>query len=695
MAKLTRISIVVIACLIGVTVGALSIPVNDAEAADPACPSSWPDQGYDGPLQERDRGRITYEDYFTDSDDARWFVIRSSDSNGYTTVRAYPTAADGYITNSPDAVCYLVVRRPGDAEDAAEPQQVVFREEKEEPAPQKVDKQAQILAQLRKNAAEFEYSAGKPGGTYTIAYITDPLTLNLVLANDTASTGVLNYLYDGLTETSWLTNRPEPSLAESWEHSDDGLTWTFQLRRDVRWHDGEPFTADDVVFTFNRLIYNEDIDAGSVWREVDMTVTAVDDYTVRFALTAPYATFLVHMGTAMYPEHILEPHVAAGTFADVWDINSDPGEVIGTGPFTITSYVPGDRIVLTRNPDYWLKDADGNSLPYLDQILMVHVDDEDAVLAKFRAGETDAIGVSGEDFATLDSLQEAENFTIHERGPAFGTSFLAFNMNPGSNSVTGEPYVAPEKLEWFRTKEFRQAVAHTIDKATIIAEVGHGRGFPQWSHVSPAAGDFHNPNVRRYEYDLAQARAMLDNLGWVDTNGDGIREDGAGNDLEIKLLVSDRSVDGPDSRMIVRAGLEQLGIRVDYQPTPFGEIVSRLSASYEWEAVIISLSGSTDPGSGFNVWHSSGSLHLWHPKQTTPATAWEAEIDELYVKASQELDHNRRVAYYHRAQEIVAENVPLIYTTLGERISAVRNVFGNTTATLYGLWDIRYLYRID
>ena len=127
----------------------------------------------------------------------------------------------------------------------------------------------------------------------------------------------------------------------------------------------------------------------------------------------------------------------------------------------------------------------------------------------------------------------------------------------------------------------------------------------------------------------------------------------------------------------------------------FSELVGQLTATYDWEAMIIGFTGGTDPHSGITFWHSGESLHLWYPNQPSPATEWEAEIDELYVKASQELDRETRVGYYHRAQELAAENVPVIYTTQSERISAVRNVFGNSTPTLYGLWDIRYLYRTD
>ena len=171
--------------------------------------------------------------------------------------------------------------------------------------------------------------------TLTLATISEPLTLNLALANDSGSTGVLGYLFEGLTEISWLTNQVEPALAESWMHSDDGLTWTFFLRKDVTWHDGTSFTAHDVEFTFNRIIYNEEINSSDraafnfrflddPAREAEMTVTALDDYTVQCVLPVPFAPFLRSMGTAIYPKHILERYVDSGTFDEVWDIDTDP-----------------------------------------------------------------------------------------------------------------------------------------------------------------------------------------------------------------------------------------------------------------------------------------------------------------------------------------------------------------------------------
>ena len=332
-------------------------------------------------------------------------------------------------------------------------------------------------------------------------------------------------------------------------------------------------------------------------------------------------------------------------------------------------------------------------LPYLDEIVQIIVQDFEAELDSFMVGESDVHGVLGEELSRLEPLQEEGNFTIYRRGPAFGTTFMGFNMNPGKNPDAGQPYVAPEKLKWFQNKDFRQAVAHVIDKQKIIDEVQHGQGYPQWSSISPAAGDFHNSNVRKYEYDIDTANDILDEMGWIDADGDGIREDDGGNRIEFSLVTNSGNSVRDMVGTMIHQGMEDIGLDVDYRLIDFGDLVSQLTTTYDWEAMIIGFTGGPDPHSGITFWHSGEALHLWHPNQPEPATEWEAEIDELYVKGSQELDHDKRVKLYHRAQEVAAENLPVIYTTLSERLSAVRNVFGNSTPTLYALWDIRYLYR--
>ena len=472
--------------LIGVVAGMILLPEPAAARSNPPCPSSWPTQGYEGPLRAEDHGRISYEDFYTDTDGDRWFVIRSSGSNGYTMIRAYQAQADGdgYVAGSPDEVCFLLVRRPGDSEDAAEPRQITFPKEKEEPevvaevavqcpprptaagfpsggpdgsSDTQATDQSQVLAQLEMNAQEFEYTIGQQGGSLTYTTIGDPLTFNPALANDSSSSDVLGYLFEGLTQISWLTGKMEPNLAQSWEHSDDGLTWTFHLRRDVLWHDGRPFTAHDVEFTFNRIIYNDDINTSAraafhfrvldeetgVWREEPMTVTALDDYTVEIHLPVSFAPFLRSMSQWIYPKHILEEYVDDGAFDSVWTVEANPAAVIGTGPFTVAHYEPGDCMILGKNANYWLRDASGNRLPYLDEIVRTTVPSIEDELGYFLSGHTDIHGVLGQEFGRLEPMQAMENFIIHRRGPAFGTTFLALNMNPGQNAATGEPLVDP------------------------------------------------------------------------------------------------------------------------------------------------------------------------------------------------------------------------------------------------------------
>ncbi len=565
-----------------------------------------------------------------------------------------------------------------------------------------------IVEELRRNAEGFSYEIGDHGGALTVATISEPLTFNLALSRDAGSSNVLGYLFEGLTETSWLNDEIEPLLAQSWERSDDGLRWVFHLRDDVQWHDGTPFTAHDVEFTFNRVIYNDDFQAASrasfefrfldsetgQWEQSQMTVTALDDHTVEFVLPQPFAPFLRSLGTAIYPKHIMEGPIEAGAFEEFWDIYTDPAEIIGTGPFTIGEYTPGERFVFERNPDYWLTDDAGGRLPYLDRVVQLIVEELEDELELFRAGTTDFHGVLGEEFAVLDPVAESENFTLHRRGPGFGTNFLAFNQNPGANDA-GQPYVDPVQLHWFQNTAFRQAVAHTMDKTAMIDGVQHGLGYPQWSSVSPATGDFHNPLVRQYPYDLDRANEILDEMGWADTDGDGIREDDMGNPISFRMVTNEGNSVRSEIAGIIHEGMTAVGLDVDFRIVDFGDMVAQLTATYDWQAMVVGLTGSPDPFGGMTVWHSGEGLHLWHPNQPEPATEWEAKIDELYIAGSRELDHEQRVQHYWDAQTIVAENVPLIYTTQSERLGAVRNVFGNTTPTLYGYWDLRYLYRTD
>ena len=346
-----------------------------------------------------------------------------------------------------------------------------------------------------------------------------------------------------------------------------------------------------------------------------MTVTAPDDYTVQFVLPVPFAPFLRSMGNTVYPKHILEPYVDAGTFEDVWGINANPSEVIGTGPFTIVQYAPGDRLTLQRNPGYWMKDSAGNSLPYVDEVVYHIVADFEEELALFQAGEADMHGVLGEEYPTLEPLQEEGNFTLYRRGPGFGTTFLAFNMNQGTNA-DGEPYVRPEALAWFSNREFRQAVAHSVDRNTIVSDILGGLGYPQWSSISPAAGDFHNHGRPDGTSTTFRERTRCSTVlaGRIRT-ATAFARTATGTRSSSRSSRTWTTPCANVQRGSSQVGLEAIGIRADFRLVEFGELVSQLTSTYDWETIVIGFTGGPDPYGGIGFWHSSADLHLWYPFQ--------------------------------------------------------------------------------
>ncbi|MCA9399375.1 MAG: ABC transporter substrate-binding protein, partial [Candidatus Omnitrophica bacterium] len=413
-----------------------------------------------------------------------------------------------------------------------------------------------------------EEAVDKYGGHLVRVTTSDPKTFNDLISKETTSSAILGHIFEGLTTTDAFTLKVKPHLAESWDVSEDGLTWTFHLRQDVRWHDGKPFTADDVVFTYNELVYNPEIPASV--RDIftidgqQFEVSKIDDYTVQFVLPVRFAPFLRGLSQSILPKHLLEKSVKDGTFNFMWKIDADPKDIVGTGPYKLAKYVPGQRLVLEKNAYYWMKSPEGDVLPYIDKITFVIVQSGDVALLKFLEGTVDAINIRGMDYPLVKPLEAEKNFTVYDMGPDTSSNFIVFNQNQGSDPQKGEPFVKPAyKLKWFTNPDFRRAVAHAVDKERIIEVVMNGLGYPQHAATSPAVGFFHNPDVRQYEYDLDKAREFLKKAGFTDKDGDGFLEDAEGHPLEFSLYTSGDlgSVRGVIAGML-RHDLEQLGMKV-------------------------------------------------------------------------------------------------------------------------------------
>jgi peptide/nickel transport system substrate-binding protein len=533
---------------------------------------------------------------------------------------------------------------------------------------------------------------GRSGGTLITGEISDPRTFNFIVAQETSSTAPLARVFDPFVQTNFDTTEVEPGLAESWTTSADGRTWTFRLRKGVRFHDGVELTADDVVFNmeaaFTPGVQTSRRDTLTIagkpmkWRKLDT-------YTVEFQTAEPFGAFLRTMTIYIVPKHKLETALRAGgaEFNKTWGVNTSPREIVGTGPFIVQSYTPGERIVFLRNPKYWKVDAQGNRLPYLARHVQFIVANLDALRLKFQAGETDVYAVRPRDFAEFKAREQAGKYTIYEPGPTAATEFLVLNMNPQG--------VKPPKQTWFSNVKFRQAISYAIDRSAVANQVYGGRAQPQFGPITPANKVFFNPKVKQYPHDLARAEALLAEAGFK-KGPDGALHDAAGNPVEFTVATNSDNTERVAIGNVVRQDLAKLGIKITLAPEAFNTLVGKLTGGFNWEGIILGFTGGLDPHTSQNIWRSSGSLHEWWPKQEKPATPWEAEIDRLYDQAATTLDQSRRKQFYNRWQEIVAEQQPLIYFVNVQLSVAARNTLANVSpsafATPGATWNIEQIF---
>jgi len=527
------------------------------------------------------------------------------------------------------------------------------------------------------------------GGAYVTGVISDPKTFNLQAAQETSSTEAVGLLFDGLVEMNFRTGEIEPALAESWTLADDRGTWTFRLRRGVKWHDGRPFTAADVDFTLRAAFA-----PGGVSSERDVLTfdgkpvrwRVVDPLTIQIVMPKPIGFFLRLAGIAILPKHKLEAALAQGgaAFIRAWGVNTPPRELVGTGPYRMMQYVPGQRLSYARWTEYWKTDKQGRKLPYFDRVVTVIVPNLEALRLRFMARETDIYAARPREYADLKAKEREGAFTVIDGREGYGSELLVFNQNPAG--------VTDPKLTWFRDTRFRRALQHAIDRDGIVAQVYGGRATPAYGPISRGNTVYYNQSLPAFPYDLARAERQLAEAGYV-KSGDRLR-DGAGNAVAFTLTTNSENNDRVAIGNIVRQDLVKLGIRVTFAPEAFNSLVARLDGSRKWETMIMGLTGSIEPGTGRNVWVSSGSINMWHPGQKKPSAAWEAEIDQLFEQVATEFDQNKRKAAYHRWQQIMSEQSPMLFFTNPKSQVAVRNTIGSVKTGLGGaISPTEILYR--
>jgi peptide/nickel transport system substrate-binding protein len=540
------------------------------------------------------------------------------------------------------------------------------------------------------------------GGRVLVPANGDPKTFNPLVASETSSTVITSRLFAGLVNMDNVTQELIPGLAKSWDFSDDNLTLTFHLRRGLLWSDGIPLTAYDCEFTF-RALYDPNVEnsLADILRVngEPFVYAALDSLTFQVSIPSTFAPFLMWAGGAVpvLPRHILEPQLEAGTFDSAYNISWPVENLMGSGPYLIEKYNSGVKIALRSNPAYWRVQASGSRLPFLDRIIHVITPSTETSMLMFQTGDLDMIGINKlSDVPILERDAEKGNYTVENLGASMGQIMFWFNLNPGSTE-DGRPFVAPHKQKWFNDVRFRKAMAHAVDRDGIANTVFGGLAVPMWGPETPANKFWYNPDLVRYKYDLDRAGEYLDDMGLLDRDGDGIREDEEGNPVAFTMVTNT----GNDQRElmgnIIKDDLSRIGVDMNFNPIEFNTLIVKISNDFEYDCCLLGLtSGDPDPSSGMSVWLSSGRMHQWYPNQPEPATEWEARIDELMNLQMTTLDRDRRKEYYDEVQYIISDMAPYVYLVTPQVFVTYRNEFKNLVPTILQhtlLWDIEAVWK--
>jgi peptide/nickel transport system substrate-binding protein len=538
---------------------------------------------------------------------------------------------------------------------------------------------------------------GQCGGALVVSRRSEPKTLNPLIAGDLTSKEIISLLTADLIHINRSTQQSESAVAKSWSVSDGGRRYTLHLRRGLRFSDGHPVDADDVVFTF-RAYLDDRIHSPQrdllIVADKPISVEKIDTYTVAFLLAKPYAAAeRLFDSIAILPQHLLEHAYDQGNLGSAWGLNTAPELIAGLGPFRLKEYIPGDKIILQRNRFYWKRDLQGNGLPYLDEIEFLFIGSSEAEVLRFEAGETQLIDrLNAQDFDVLQRDASLHKFSLYDAGAGMEYSFLLFNLNDLPPS--GEPSL-PEKQRWFRQIAFREAISSAIDRDAIVRLAYSGRADPLSTQVSPGNKLWFDPAIPKGSRSLPRARQLLRDAGFQ-WREDRSLTDSLGKPVEFSLLQNAGRIQYVQMAAIIQQDLKDIGIKVNLIPLDFGSLVDRIFTSFKYEAAIMVLAdGDADPNSEMNVWLSNGTTHLWKLRSNTIPDQQQQEIDRLMREQMVMLDPSRRKQLFDRVQHLVWEYQPVVFLVSPSILAAASDRIGNfrpAVLSSYTLWNADQLF---
>lgn len=513
---------------------------------------------------------------------------------------------------------------------------------------------------LRLLLTVFVFASGalaQSGGELRFVLHSEPKTFNPVLMEDDSSESI-RYLTGGvLIRVNRQTQQPVPELAQSWKVSKDGRTISFELRQNLHFSDGTPFSADDVAFTMKQLMDPAlHSPTGDMFRSSQGQLQVAVSSPTRIAITfsAPIAD-----------------SVKSFDQVAIMSGKSPQKEMAVLGPFYVAEDKPGAYLVLKRNPYYWKHDAQGRQLPYLDSVRLDILQSQDTEILRLLRGEIDFINSLSPDY--YDKLEAENPALVHDAGVSLDSEFMWFNQVPSAP-------IPNYKKAWFESTNFRRAISEAINRQDIARIVFKNHAQPAVGVVSPANKFWFNLQLQPHPFDQKSALARLRQDGFVFQ--DGTLKDRDRHAVEFSI-VTNANKNRERMATLIQQDLAGIGIKVNVVTLDFPSLIDRMTNSYNYEACLLGfVNDELDPNSEMNVWLSSSENHQWDPKQKTPATPWEAQIDKLMREQASTLDQAKRKKYYDEVQQIVWEQEPFIYLINHDSLSAVSPALQNVHPTI-------------
>jgi len=501
--------------------------------------------------------------------------------------------------------------------------------------------------QSNSGSQEKAYKPAAYGDIIVRGDIGDASNLIPILASDSASHSIAGLIYNGLVKYDKDMNIVG-DLAESWDISDDGLVITFHLRKGVKWHDGKPFTAKDVLYTYQVTVdpKTPTAYAGDFLKVKKAEV--LDDYTFRVTYDKPFAPSLISWSSAVLPRHLLEgQNITKSSLAR---------HPVGTGPYLFKEWLAGQKIVLVSNADYF------EGRPYVDGHVTRIIPDMATMFLELRARNIDMMGLT-----PLQYTRQTENNLFRQsfdkyRYLAFAYTYLGYNL----------------KHPFFADKRVRQAISYAINKEEIISGVLLGLGKPATGPYKPGTWAY-NENVKTYSYNPQKARELLRAAGWTKTNNDGFLEKD-GRPFTFELVTNQGNETRQKCAEIIQRQLKEVGIDVKIRILEWAAFINDFISKRRFEAVILGWTIPLDPDA-YDVWHSSKTA----PEELNFISYKNPEVDALLEKARSTFDQKLRKKYYDRFQEILVEDQPYTFLYVPDELVIISKRFRGIEPAPIGL----------